>query len=79
MSPLLALANAYYLFGGAALISLLAFLALILGPAMGAFGRTWEKTTAAVLSLFVLASMVGVGLAVGALVVYYWPDIAGWF
>jgi hypothetical protein len=79
MRPLLALSNSYYLFGGAALISLLSFLALILGPALSSFGRSWEKSVAAILSVFVLASMVGVGLGVGFLVVYYWPDIAGWF
>ena len=32
----------YLLFGGAGLISLLAFTALILVPAIGSFGRNWE-------------------------------------
>ena len=36
----------YFLFGGAALISLVAFAALILVPAIGSFGRGWEKATA---------------------------------
>lgn len=79
MRALLALGNEYYLFGGAALISLIAFLALILGPSLGAFGRTWEKATAAVLSLFVLVTLVGLGLGAGLLVIYYWPNISGWF
>lgn len=79
MTMLLALDNAYYLFGGAGLISLIAFLALILVPALGSFGRTWEKATAAVLSLFVLVTLVGLGLGAGLLVIYYWPDISGWF
>ncbi|CAN5419444.1 hypothetical protein BH10ACT11_BH10ACT11_06340 [soil metagenome] len=79
LEGLIALGNQYYLFGGAALISLIAFLALILGPAMGAFGRGWEKATAAVLSLFVLVTLVGLGLGGGLLVIYYWPDISGWF
>jgi hypothetical protein len=38
----LGLGTEYYLFGGAGLISLLAFGALILVPALGAYGRTWE-------------------------------------
>lgn len=76
---MLALGNEFYLFGGAALISLIAFLSLILVPAVGAFGRTWEKATAAVLSLFVLVTLVGLGLGAGLLVIYYWPNISGWF
>jgi hypothetical protein len=69
----------YLLFGGAALLSLLAFTALILVPAIGAFGRTWEKATAAVLSLFVLAALVLVGVAIGVLIVYFWDDINALF
>ncbi len=69
----------YLLFGGAGLISLIAFAALILIPAVGSYGRTWEKVTAAVLSIFVLAALLLVGLGMGALVVYFWDDIYGLF
>ena len=65
----------YYLFGGAGLISLLAFMALILIPAIGSYGRTWEKATAALVSVFVLAALVLLGVALGVLIVYFWPDI----
>ena len=71
----LALGTEYYLFGGAGLISLLAFGALILVPALGAYGRTWEKATAVVLSVFVLVALVTLGIAIGILIVYYWPQI----
>ena len=71
----LALGTEYYLFGGAGLISLLAFGALILVPALGAYGRTWEKATAVVLSVFVLVALVMFGVAIGILIVYYWPQI----
>jgi hypothetical protein len=69
----------YVLFGGAGLISLIAFCALILMPAMGSFGRTWEKATAAVVSLFVLAALLLLGVGLGVLIVYEWDNIAGWF
>ena len=69
----------YLLFGGAALLSLLAFTALILVPAIGAFGRTWEKATAVLLSLFVLAALLLLGVALGLLIVYYWDDISTLF
>jgi hypothetical protein len=67
----------YLLFGGAGVISLLAFAALILAPAIGSYGRTWEKATAAVLSVFVLAALVLAGVAIGVAIVYWWEDIAG--
>ena len=69
------LGTEYYLFGGAGLISLLAFGALILVPALGAYGRTWEKATAVMLSVFVLVALVMLGVAIGVLIVYYWPQI----
>jgi hypothetical protein len=72
----LAIGTEYYLFGGAGLISLLAFTALILVPTLGSYGRTWEKATAAVLSVFVLLALVILGIAIGGLIVYYWPDIS---
>ena len=68
-----------FLFGGAALLSLLAFTGLILAPAVSAFGRGWEKATAAVLSLFVLVVLLALGFGLGVLVVYYWNEISAWF
>jgi hypothetical protein len=67
------------IFGGAGLVSLLAFATLILAPAIGSFGRGWEKATAAALSLIVLLALVGIGAAIGAAVVYYWNDISQLF
>ncbi len=67
-----------WLFAGTGLIGLIAFGALILAPALGAYGRPWEKATAALLSLFVLAALVLVGFVVGAFVFYNWDMISGW-
>jgi hypothetical protein len=77
MPPLARIAPEYVLFGGAAVVSLLAFAALILVPAIGSYGRAWEKATAAVLSIFVLAALVLVGVAAGVAIVYFWDDITG--
>lgn len=65
----------YLLFGLAGLISLAAFVGLILVPALGAYGRIWEKAAAGVLSLFVLAALVLVGVVAGLAIVYYYNDI----
>lgn len=69
----------YILFGAAGLISLIAFSILILVPAVGSFGRTWEKVTAVLISLFVLVALLAIGIAIGIGIVYYWDDITGWF
>jgi hypothetical protein len=67
------------LFGGAGLISLLAFTTLILVPAIGSFGRGWEKATAVLLSLIVLFALVAIGIAIGVTVIYFWDDISSFF
>ncbi|MDQ3102827.1 MAG: hypothetical protein M3Q53_03180 [Actinomycetota bacterium] len=67
------------IFGGAGLISLLAFTALILVPAIGSFGRGWEKATAAALSLVVLIALVAVGIAIGLVIVYNWDELSRLF
>lgn len=66
----------YVLFGVAALISVVAFVALILVPAVSSYGRLWEKAAAGVLSVIVLMALVLTGVAIGAAVVYYYNDIA---
>ena len=67
------------IFAGAGLITLVAFTTLILVPAIGSFSRGWEKLTAAALSLIVLIALVGVGLAIGVALVYYWDDLSTLF
>lgn len=68
--------NEYLLFGAAGVISLIAFVGLILIPAVSAYGRIWEKAAAGVLSLFVLAALVLVGVVAGLAIVYYYNDLA---
>jgi len=69
----------YLLFGAAGLIALVAFVGLILVPAVGAYGRLWEKAAAGVLSLFVLAALVVVGVVAGLLIVWQYNDLAQLF
>jgi glucan phosphoethanolaminetransferase (alkaline phosphatase superfamily) len=75
-APVLArIGTEYIFFGAAGLISVVAFAGLILAPALGSFSRGWEKLAAGVLSLFVLAALVLVGLAIGFFVFYNWDSI----
>jgi hypothetical protein len=69
----------YLLFGLAAGVSLVAFVSLILVPAVSSYGRLWEKAAAGFLSLFVLLALVVVGIVVGIAVVVYYNDIAALF
>ena len=69
--------NEYLLFGLAGLVTLVAFVGLILVPALGAYGRIWEKTVAGLLSVIVLVALVLVGVVVGLVVVYYYPQLHG--
>ena len=71
--------NEYVLLGAAALVSLVAFVGLILAPALSAYGRIWEKAAAGLLSLVVLAALVVTGVIVGLTIVYYYPEIARLF
>jgi hypothetical protein len=75
-APLLALGTEYILFGAAGLVSIAAFAGLILAPALGAYGRPWEKLAAAFLSLFVLGALVALGLALGIFIFFNWDRIS---
>lgn len=76
MTFLAELTAVHYLFGGAGLLSVLAFGTLILAPTMSSFGRGWEKAAAAFLSLFVLVALLALGFGLGVVIVYYWDDIS---
>ncbi|MGA7395830.1 MAG: hypothetical protein WBW62_00120 [Solirubrobacterales bacterium] len=74
-----ALLNNTWLFGGAALVSLTAFVGLILIPAMSSYGRWTEKVAAGFLSLFVLGTLITIGVLAGIYYVLVTHDIADVF
>src|SRR5262245_20947548 len=78
LAPPLALGTEYYLFGAAGLLSVCAFVGLILVPALGSYGRVWEKLIAGFLSLFVLAALVLIGLVIVVVIFLNWDDISNW-
>ena len=78
LAPVLALGTEYYLFGIAGLLSVSVFIGLILAPALGSYGRAWEKIVAGFLSLFVLAALVLAGLVNGVVVFLNWDKISTW-
>jgi hypothetical protein len=54
---------------------LTAFVALVLVPAVTAYRRPLQRVAAVILSLYVLAALVGVGVVLGALIVVEWPRL----
>lgn len=56
-------------------LGLAAFGALVLVPTIAAYRSSVERVAAVLLSLFVLAALVGVGVLLGALIVFEWPRI----
>jgi uncharacterized membrane protein len=54
---------------------LAAFCTLVLVPAVTAYRRSLERVAVVVLSLYVLAALVGVGVLLGALIILEWPRV----
>jgi uncharacterized membrane protein len=54
---------------------LAAFCALVVVPAITAYRRPLERVAVVILSLYVLAALVGIGILAGALVVFEWPRV----
>jgi hypothetical protein len=58
--------------GSAGLVVLVAYAVLIVAPAWGSYGRWWERFAASFMTLFILASLVGLGAGIGAAIVWSW-------
>ena len=54
---------------------LAAFCALVIVPAISAYRRPLERVAVVVLSLYVLAALIGLGVLLGALIVFEWPRV----
>jgi hypothetical protein len=52
------------------------YVALIVIPAWRCYGRVWEKVAASFLTLFILATLLGIGTAIGLAVVWTYDTYA---
>jgi hypothetical protein len=59
----------------AALAGLGTFVALVTVPVVSSYQRAWERIAAGLLSLWVLAAFVGVGILTGLAVIWLWPRV----
>jgi hypothetical protein len=62
--------------GLAGLVVIACYIALILAPAWRCYGRLWERIAASFMTLFILATMLGIGVAVGLAVVWTYDTYA---
>ena len=58
--------------GAAGFLGLCLYVAYILVPAWTSYSRMWERLAATVLSFYVLAVLVGVGVGAALVAVYVW-------
>ena len=65
----------YAVAGIAALVSLVAWVVLILVPAWSSYWRLRERILAAVMSVYILVAFVGMGACAGALFLYYYDRL----
>jgi len=54
------------------LVALVTYVVLIVVPAWGCYGRWWERFAASFMTLFILATLVGIGAGIGGLIVVNW-------
>lgn len=66
----------YIVGAGCAVITLIAFCTLVLVPAISVYRRPLARVGAAILSLYILAAFVGLGILAGAFIILQWPN---WF
>ena len=52
------------------------YIAFILVPAWESYGRAWERVAAGVLTLYTLATLLGVGAAIGFAIVWFYDRYA---
>ncbi len=52
------------------------YVAYILLPAVKSYGRIWERIAAGVLTLFMLGTLLGIGLSIGLSVVWFYDKYA---
>ena len=68
--------NITYLVGACCgVLGLATFVTLVVAPAVAAYRRPWQRVAVVFLSGYVLASLVGVGVVLGLLIVVEWPRV----
>jgi hypothetical protein len=62
---------------GSGAIALVGYCVFILAPAWCSYGRVWERVAASFLTLFMLATLLGIGTGIGFAIVWFYDQYAG--
>jgi hypothetical protein len=65
----------YIVAAGCGALGLIAFVMLLVVPAVTAYRRPVERVVAVILSFYVLAAFLGGGVVLGALIILEWPRL----
>ncbi len=57
-------------------VVLVGYLVFIVAPAWASYGRLWEKIAASLLTLYILAALLGVGAAIGFAIIWSYDRFA---
>jgi hypothetical protein len=60
----------------AAVVSFAGYAVFILAPAWASYGRLWERVAASFLTVFILATLLGFGTAIGFAIVWFYDRYA---
>ena len=58
--------------GAGGIVALIAYVAFIVIPAWTSYGRWWERISASLLTIFILATLLAVGAGIGGAVVWFY-------
>ena len=75
--PLAAATGETIAIGAAAALSAMAYAVFILAPAWTSYGRVWERVAASLLTVFILATLLGIGIALGLAIVWGYTSAVG--
>lgn len=67
----------YIVAAGTGAVALVVYVTLILVPAWASYTRIWQRLAASFLTLYVLAALLGLGVAGGAALIWFWDRIWG--
>lgn len=56
-------------------VALIGYIIFILAPSWASYGRVWERIAAGFLSLFILATVLGIGIGVGIGVIAIYLEV----
>lgn len=60
--------------GAGGLVALAGYVTLIFVPAWVSYGRWWERIAAGFMTLFILATLLGIGVGIGAAIVWTYDN-----